>query len=73
MGLFDKIANVEEKKRIGRSRISDTNRIRFSKRAAFGIGNLSVIREGFRCPECGNDKAFQKRRVVQCTRCKAKV
>ena len=72
MGLFDKIIGVEERKSTGRSRISDTYRIRFSKRAAFGVGNLSVIREGFRCKECGNDKAFQKRRVVQCTRCKAK-
>lgn len=55
-----------------RGRIGDrTRRIgTFSKRAAgvSGHGVLNVVREGFKCPSCGNDKALQNTMGKKCSR-----
>ena len=55
---------------IGRRRIDDTARGFFSKRAF--NGDLTVIREDFRCPHCSHEKAFRKHSGVFCTRCGTK-
>ena len=52
---------------IGRRRIDDTSRAFFSKRTF--NGDMSVIRENFKCPKCSHHKAFRKHSGVFCTRC----